>query len=74
MRTPVTSRSVVFDELCASEKAKHIDAAQQLLHGYEVPVLHPRLDVLDPEYSTLGKMVLPDPPTPQKPQKMQPKP
>ena len=33
---PVTSRSVVFDELRASEKAKHIDAARRLSRGYDV--------------------------------------
>ena len=43
MRTPATSRSVVFDELRASERAKHIDAAQRLSHEYEVPVMQPRI-------------------------------
>ena len=61
MRTPVTSRSVVFDELRAAEKAKHIVAAQSLSYGYEVP--RPQLDFpesrLPPFESPAGKPSLP---------------
>jgi hypothetical protein len=45
-RVPVTSRSVVFDELRASEKAKHIDAAQRLSKGYDV--IQPQQMMEDP--------------------------
>ena len=53
-RVYVTSRSVAFDELRASEKAKHIDAAKILSRGYDVIV--PEKEIIMEEVQTPTKV------------------
>jgi len=69
MRTPVMSRSVMFDELRASKRAKHVAAAQELTHGYELPVQDQRpviCDAGEETYSEIEIKHVPEPPRPQR--------